>query len=347
MKNYFPILVSKSGETGALQDDICPVIEVINPTLIKYKKDKEKDEKIMSYSDKFEKFLKTHWNFFNNQIILDFSLFENWHEHSRFILQTLIRLLDSGVNVVLSVQTNSPKLYKDIVYELILNYDCSLCFRFSNSSGGFVHINTDIKELMEEYSIETDSVVILVDLGQIDSSNYNNIGSSAGVQLMNLDYDLHQFKSLVIASSSFPANLGGFKPSEEEQTMVRYEWSLFNNVARGDLKLLKYGDYGTKTAIFADFPFMGSISLKYSSPKEFVIYRGLRTIDHRLGHNQFIAHSKKLIKTEYYSGNEFSWGDLRYYEISLQDLESGSSGNSTQWVEFSQNHHITLMHSIL
>ncbi|WP_298894673.1 hypothetical protein [uncultured Psychroserpens sp.] len=354
MKNYYPILVSKNGEIGALQhleqhvkDEICPIIEVINSTLIKFKTDKATGVETMSYSDKFERFLRTHWNFFNNQIILDFSLFVEWDNHIDFLRDTLIRLLNSGVNIIPSVQTNSTQSYKNLIRELVGNYNCNLCFRFSNSSGGFVHMDNDIANLIGEFRIELNNLIILTDLGQIDSGNYNTIGSSAGVVLQNLNYDLNQFESVILASSSFPAGLGGFESSEEAHTIVRYEWSLFNNIARGNLDMIKYGDYGTKTAIFEDVNYMGSISLKYSTSQEYVIYRGLRTVDHHLGHKQFISHSRKLIDSAYFSGNAFSWGDLRYFEISQQDLQNGSPGNSMQWVQFSQNHHITLMHSIL
>ena len=354
MKKYYPILVSKNGEIGALQhleqkvkDDICPIVEVLKTTLVKNKKDKATKEGTTYYSDKLEVFLKTHWNFFNNRIILDFSLFEDFNQHKDFIAKMIGRLFNSGVNIVPSVQTNSTQNYKDIIRGLIEQSGCDLCFRFSNSSGGFIHMNDDIKELMNFYNTDISSNIVLVDLGQVERFNYNTLGSSVGIILQNLNYSLEDFNSVVLASSSFPATLGDFEPRNDVYKISRYEWSLYNVVARGDLTILKYGDYGTKTADFQDVNYMGSISLKYSAPKEYLIYRGIRTIDHELGHNQFIAHSRNLIEESDYSGNDFSWGDLRYYEISRQDLENGSPGNSTQWVQFSQNHHITLMHSML
>ncbi|MCB0746792.1 MAG: beta family protein [Ignavibacteriae bacterium] len=354
MKKYYPILVSKNGETGALQhleqrvkDGVCPIIEILNPTLVKIKKDKNTGLEVESYSDKFEIFLKTHWNFFNNQVILDFSMFTDWERHIRFIEQTLLRLLNSGVNVVPCVQSNSTEIYKRIVTEIVKKYGCSLCFRFSNSSGGFLHMNSEIKKMISDYSVKVDNVILLADLGQIQPNNYNTIGSTLGVVLINLSQEIERFKAVVLASSSFPATLNDFDHRKEPHTLARYEWALFNNIAKDSLAALKYGDYGTKTANFEDVQYMGSISLKYSTDKEYVIYRGLRTIDHPLGHNQFIQHSRELVQSSYYSSSNFSWGDFRYSQISLQDLTTGSPGNSTQWVQYSQNHHITLMHSIL
>ncbi|MFT0713640.1 beta family protein [Flagellimonas lutimaris] len=354
MKNYYPILVSKNGETVALQhleqkikNNTCPVIEVINSTIVKFKKDKETKDVTMYYSDKFEKFLKTHWNFPQNEIILDFSRFNDWGEHQDFIKESLIRLYNNGVNIILSVQTNSHQNYIDMVKELVYRYNCNLCFRFSNSSGGFLHLNSDINELLKLYRQEIEKVLLLVDLGQIEYANYNMLGSSVGIAIKNLNYQLQDFESVILASSSFPAALTEFSAIDDAHEITRYEWLLFNNLAREDLSNIKYGDYGTKTADFKEIKYMGSVSLKYSTPEKFIIYRGVRTVDHELGHNQYISHTKKLVENPNYSGNGFSWGDLKYYETSRKDLYDGSPGNSTQWVQFSQNHHITLMNNIL
>ena len=72
--------------------------------------------------------------------------------------------------------------------------------------------------------------------------------------------------------------------------------------------------------------------------------------NHIKGNGQFIDHAKALLNSLFYSGNVFSWGDGRIYEIANQDhLEENKrkSGNLRTWVEISQNHHITLIDSLL
>lgn len=352
MKNYYPILVSKSGETVALQhleqkvkDEICPIIEVISSTLVKYKEDKETKVETMHYSDKFEKFLRTHWSFFDNKVILDFSKFENFFQHRDYINSMLIRLINNGVNIALAVQVNSNGDLKDIIRNLADVFTCDVCFRFSNDSGGFLNMNNDLESMMEDCNVEMEDSYLLMDLGQIERNTYNTVGLSAGTQLQNLDYDTSDFKSVIVSSSSFPSGLSNFESRDEPHKIVRYEWALFHNL-KAAINDIKYGDYGTKAAFFKEVSYQGSVSLKYSTPKEFLIFRGQRTTDHHLGHGQFIVHAGNLVQHDGYSGNDFSWGDIKYHEISNKD-QNGKPGNSTNWVQFSQNHHITLMNSIL
>lgn len=293
-------------------------------------------------------FLKTHWSFSDNKIILDFSTFKDFMHHERFIEETLNNLLLSNVNVVLSVQTNSSEAYKNMARRFVTKYNCGICFRFSNQSGGILNFDKDIDSLSSTYGNDQSKTIILIDLGQIDSSNYNILGSTTGILLKNSNHELHQFNAVVIASSSFPSVLSDYAVQNEPHLLTRYEWSLFHTVKSSGIKFLKYGDYGTKTADYRDLPFPGSISLKYTTPKNFLIYRGYRSQDHRLGHKQFIEHAKKLINSPDYSGSDFCWGDLLYKEKSQESLGiDGKPGSSTNWVEYSQNHHITLMHSIL
>jgi hypothetical protein len=72
--------------------------------------------------------------------------------------------------------------------------------------------------------------------------------------------------------------------------------------------------------------------------------------EHKLGNGQYIVHAKKLINNEdVYSGKEFSWGDAKIFIVSQENEDSihNKPGNAKNWVEYSQNHHITLIESLL
>ena len=352
MKKYFPILVSKKGEIVALQhleqnvkDEISPVIEVIDASIIKKNKNGG-----FEYKNDLEKFFKTHWSFFGNQVIMDFSLFQRWDLHSEKIRELLIYLINSGVNIVPSIQKNSSKIYSEIVKELVDDYSCNVCVRTSILLDGFYQFNNDIKELGVGFKIRPKNIVLLLDLTEVTIDNYKSSTDRAISTIESLNYPISEWSDVIVASSSFPENLTDFLVSPPERRIKRYEWESWKIIASLDsLKEVKYGDYGTKSAIYTEVGFAGTISLKYSCKEEYIIYRGELTVNHRLGHKQFIKHSQYLVKNESYSSKEFSWGDLRYYEISLQDYEddTAKSGNTTNWVQFSQNHHLTLMHSIL
>lgn len=115
------------------------------------------------------------------------------------------------------------------------------------------------------------------------------------------------------------------------------------------LNNVNYSDYGTKYSEFSDANFRGTVSLKYSTEHDYVIYRGELTDNHKDGHGQYITHCQNLIKSKHYSGKDFSWGDLRYYEVGIQKLTDPNkkTGNATNWVQNSQNHHITLIDKLI
>ena len=349
MKKYYPILISKKGEIVALQrleqnvkDEICPILEIVENTIIKNQKNGG-----FEYKDDLEKFFKTHWSFFGNQIIIDFSLFDRWDIHRDKIRNLLIYLTTSGVNIIPAIQKGSSKIYKDIVKELIDEYSSKVCLRTSIAIDGFFEFNNDIENFRKEFRVKPNQTILLLDLGDIYNVNFQNYSNKTAFTIDSLKYPLKDWADVVVVSSSFPENLTNFSVSPPEGRIKRYEWESWKIInSENRLNAIKYGDYGTKAALYADVGFAGTVSLKYAAKEDYLIFRGELTEKHKLGHGQFIQHTKDLVKNINYSGKDFSWGDLRYYEISTQYLD-GKPGNSTNWVQYGQNHHLTLMHSIL
>ena len=350
-KKYFPILPSKAGELVALEnlsDDVkletSPIIEIINDT---FTLTTTMIKKGAQHNPKIGNFLAKHWSFPGNHIILDFSLFTKWHQYNQSVEQVLELVLNQKINIDFCVQRNSNTTYKAIVKRLIKKFGCGICIRSSNSSGGFYDYENYINEIVNDFEVEIANTSLLLDLGQISNNNFNVLVSAASLAIKSLRTNVAQWKHVIVASGSFPENLSGIPSSESEHKIPRYEWDAWNALIEvPELKRIKYSDYGTKAAIYSDVNFPGSVSLKYSSIDNYIIYRGELTSNHPDGHRQFINHSKNLVRIPEYSGSDFSWADGKYYELSLKDIDE-SPGNSTNWVQYSQNHHITLIHSIL
>lgn len=352
MKKYYPILVSKKGEIVALQhleqnvkDGVSPIIEVLEQSLIKPLKSGG-----FEYKDDLVKFIRTHWSFFGNQIILDFSLFKRWDVHGEKVNQIITFLIKSGVNVIPCIQRNSSKIYCDIVKGLIKEYGCKVCIRTSVIKDGFFEYNKELKRFTSEYKVKPNNIILLLDLGDIGHDNYKNLTDKAILTIQGLNVPINEWNDIVVSSSSFPENLSDFSISPPERRIMRYEWESWKLINSSEnLGLVKYSDYGIKSAVYVDVSFAGTISLKYSCKNEYMVFRGALTTEHRLGHRQYIRHCQDLIENKDYSGRDFCWGDLRFYEIGTQDYEDikSKTGNTTNWVQFSQNHHISLMYSIL
>jgi hypothetical protein len=356
MKKYFPILVSKKGELVAMQhlsqnvkDEISPLIEIIKGSMEKKKKREDEDFDII-HTDDLENYFKTHWSFFGNQVMLDFSLFEGLETEILRVQKLLHSIMTSGVNVVPVIQYNSENKYYDLVSEIIAKYANKICIRMSGAGGGMsANYNGQIEEVLAKLKITPDRVILVVDLGQVDS-NYGKESLLVSMLIQGLKIPLSKWSNVVVASSSFPEDLSDFDSASNPQKIKRYEWEIWKDLQKvSELKNLKYGDYGTKHSVFKDSSFVGTVSLKYTTENEYVIYRGEMSKPHELGNRQYIQHIQALVKSKDFSGGKFSWGDSRIEEMSKQDANDLKSkpGNATIWVQNSQNHHLTLLHNLL
>lgn len=354
---YFPILLAKQGEMVALQHltqevkiETSPILRVLRSTLVKQiKKDKQLAGEIEAKV--FIKSLITHWSFNGNQILLDFSLLENMSNEHQLIDKLIRTLIQANVNIVPVVHTVSKNqltsLIKKLYAERLIK---KICFKFSDNSEQFSNINSEISDLIKEYTINESCVIILMDLGQVSRDDYNAKAEYGSLALKTLTVPISKWADVVVASSSFPSDLGGFKETDELHSIQRYENNIWHSlISKSFLSEIKYGDYGIKSAIYSDSPHPGTVSLKYSTPTMYYIYKGVRAQDHFLGNGQYIKHAQKLIADHRYAGNDFCWGDEKLYDISEMTAEDDNkgSGNSTKWIQYCQNHHMTLMHTML
>lgn len=350
MKKYYPILVSKKGEQVALQhltqdvkDDLCPVIEVLYDSIIKKVKSADKLSSTSVYSDKLAKYFATHWSFFNNEVQLDFSLFENLEQEILNVQKLIKHMLTSSVNVVPVIQFNSNEKYLSLVEDIVKNHGTKVSIRISNSSG-FLQVFGDIKKLLKRLNITHKSVTLIFDLSQVSKDDYNTKAAIANAAIKELPYPVNEWGCVVVASSSFPGDMNNVNRIEEGDTLPRYEWILWNTLKElPHLKEIQYGDYGTKSAIYEDLHYIGTVTLKYTKNNNYWIFKGQKAENHDYGNRQFIIHTESLVSSDCYCGAQYSWGDMKYDELSELNAsdEETKPGNPTNWVSYSQNHHMT------
>lgn len=334
MKKYFPIVLSKAGELGALnrltptvKSEISPVFQVLSKS-----------------RDKFERHLVQQWSFNNNQVLLDFNNHENLNAAD--VMRFYHRLFDQGINVVPVVQANSSNDYIQFVNNAINNFDCKVCFKISNNSGGLYTYSQQISDLVRQINTNPENTLLLIDLGYVEHHNYNNYSAIAIQIIQNVISD--NWAEIIVASGSFPEDLGNMAANVVHR-LQRYEWDVWKNIVQTNgLGNIKYSDYGTKNPIYAEVPYAGTCSIKYSTNGHFVIYKGVKSGNHRLGNGQYIVFSDQLIKTPDYYGAPFSWGDEEINRIAQEPLTGNRHpGGGKEWVAISQNHHLSLIHSLV
>jgi Beta protein len=356
MKKYYPTLISRKGEIVALQylkqiakDNVCPVIEIMDDSLEKQEKEKNGSIKIV-YKDEFENFLKTHWVFFDNEIVLDFSLVTDVESKIDLIKRMLLSLIKAGVNVIPAINIHTETPFANMIKDLVHKYELKICLLTAERTRGFDNFSIAIDKLFTYLGVDANRILILLDIGYSKYDRYNTLRDMASALIKSLSKKVDEWNSVILTSSSFPENLGEFKPQNNPNRITRYEWIVWKQLVNDqELSNVKYGDYGTKYAIYSEANFAGTISIKYTTEKDFVIYKGELTQEHPLGHKQYLSHADKLVKSNDYSGRDFSWGDKRIFEMAAQDIASDKSkpGSPTVWVQISQNHHIELINSLL
>jgi hypothetical protein len=359
MKNYFPILVSKAGEYVAMQhltqkvkDDLCPIVQVIREALYKPMEKTDKREAYIKYPQTLLKFLTTHWSFFGNAVILDFSMYSQLESDITLVRQLFADSMAAGVTFIPAVQKNSPPAYIALVKEIVKKNGGFICIRTSNSSGDLLTFESTIVDLLKKIGTDQKRTSLLYDIGQIDVNDYNTKAQFTGMAIKSLSVKVDKWAAVIVSSSSFPETLTELPRSdkgyENGHEVKRLEWEAWKTLMSvSELKSIKYSDYGTRSSVFKDIKYSGTVSIKYTTKDSYVIFKGQKSEDHDDGHGQYITHSKNLVKSNHYSGEDYSWGDEQYFETSKKSVKSGSPGNSTTWVQHSQNHHITLLRNLL
>lgn len=354
MKKYFPILVSKAGELEALRnldskvkDEICPIIQVVPepiPTPSKSKKPRiQKEPKEHRVLEK----LSTAWSFEKNELFLDFMYLDPF---DLSVAKSLIKeLSERNVNVTPVVDANSNKEYLALISKLIgediLQY---ICIRYSIKSLGLANLNRTLEQLYSLLGITPDKTTLLLDLGYIkDYDPLLAIGLQTFLTTVN---NVSKFNGVVIASGSFPKDLTALTANKVHR-LTRNEWKLWKDLIANEsiASLISYSDFGSKHPGYEEVNFRGTCSIKYSVVDEFVIHRGEISGDTNIGNAQYVVFAKNLVSSPDYFGALFSWGDEKIEFYGHQELDDSKlkPGSSKNWVEISQNHHITLMHSIL
>lgn len=328
-KKYFPILVAKAGELAALshlqqeiKNEICPVIQVLD----------------LNYT-KLNVFLD-NWNFVGNEIFLDFSILKS--DSSRDFESFFRRILERGVNIKPVINFNDRADYIQSVRNLLSNNLITDCvIRCKNLT-----IEEPKNQTIRDLNIRNDQLSVIIDCGYITNTSISSNVKRSINNITNID----SLKQIIIASGSFPVDLGEIRPNTTSH-LTRHEWNLWNLINQHTVIgcPVLYSDYGTKHPTHRESSFRGSCSIKYTTEKEFVIFRGTVPASDNLGNNQYIVHSRNLVRSNFYSGADFSWADARiFHYASLNENSRRSQPGSFQtWVEISQNHHITLLSRLL
>ena len=123
--------------------------------------------------------------------------------------------------------------------------------------------------------------------------------------------------------------------------LPRYEWQLYKILVeifkKAKFRLPTFGDYAISNPNGIDLDWRvvkPKVKIRYAIDDSWYIAKGKNYRD--FGYGQYHELSKKILNSDYYYGQTFSWGD-KYIQ---QCANGGKTGNLTMWVTVDTNHHI-------
>lgn len=344
LTKYVPILRWKSGEKNCLEklapdvaDKIIPFIEIFTPS------DSNNEEAAK------KKFMKLINSFNTSWTDRPFYLYltEDWYNG----IDSPNQIHEIYRNFYLAV--NHPKAIPsfDVMDEINI---CNLSY-FTNIDRICLRVTVNdfefLKSTLDKYTknswIIPQNTDLLIDLKYIDSEIYPK--KAALTTVLSDITNISKYRSIIIASCSFPKDVSTLQ-SNLVNEFTRYEVAIHNialNLQKTFLFNYVYSDYGPIN--LNDMMFVigmtPNFKIKYSTLDKYLVVKGLSLKKGGLDLINVAACCKQLISHPQYLGPTFSYGDKI-----ISDTANGKnikSGNLTNWVGYSFNHHITLIISLL
>lgn len=338
MIKYYPILLSKAGEFDALRnlndgviDGIAPIIEVLNDGVTK----------TVSFID--------YWASMDGEIFFDFSYFQGLTTNN--VDDIFNSAFDSFIQFHPVIQDNSSAILFSKInsfIQVIPNFEVCLRFSSRTAAGNFDDISNQIRTLQNKLNIVDNQTSILIDLGYIQNNQADAYSNFVAGILNNIP-NKQQFKRVIVSCGSFPTDLTDFSAQPAPHFINRSEngvWERINSEAQ-NRGIVKYSDYGIKNPLYRVADFRGTCSIKYTTERNYIIFRGQKPQYHPSGNGQYSIFSSSLIRRVEYCGQNYSWGDERIFHYANVNPNTSHSGSGRTWVAVSLNHHLMLILNII
>lgn len=215
-----------------------------------------------------------------------------------------------------------------------------LCLRVDYEN--FINLGwwTDLRNSITKKILNTGKIYILIDFKNLNNNALEIVNLLKNKEIVN------GWKSLYIAMGAFPQT---FKELPYGESIIdRRDYSFWRNIY-GSVSNIGYADYTVQYPYFKpSVPgYMNpTISVSYTGEEVFHIFKGYpknsKLVEKPL--LQYFAHAILLTSTSYFKGREYAYGDEYIQEKANLYTKGNQSntGNFTDWLAASINHHITL-----
>lgn len=198
----------------------------------------------------------------------------------------------------------------------------------------FLH---NIDQITDDLTAFPSQCFALIDFGDISNKSIDQL-IEYGIQIVRLLKD-RQFRKFITCGCSIPNSIDlAVKLHDTVGTILRREVLVWKALREEFLDCeIHYGDYGVRGPTTNDGRPNPNINgkIRYTIPQQTLISRG-HPISYDGSAKQMHALSERILRSPYYLGPEFSWGDGQ-----IDACSSGIiTGSSTDWIAIDTNHHL-------
>jgi hypothetical protein len=336
---YIPILKGRQGELLALSAVNDSTKNAIRPLIELVPRGERGDEGATRDScDRLADTLGDHWGSY--PAFLDAGLLD---QSIKFgdggpLLRVTRRAAEQwGVKAIPVLRVDDPPLALQDAAKLNAESNCGLCIRLVGED-----LDREPEELEEAFQqllgtcqIERTKADIVVDAGAIESEQ---MVRAFARMLRSLVRDLERmgpWRSLVVASGAFPADLSAYAPRVLGERS-RFDADLWAQiVARGRFEsAIDFGDYAIAHPLLgAGVPFTAAPQLRYTTADKWLILKGRR--NDPAGYEQFYTICRTIADHEEFAGAALGGADAR-----IANPTAYGPGNATTWRQIGTAHHL-------
>jgi hypothetical protein len=202
-------------------------------------------------------------------------------------------------------------------------------------------LETELSALVDALGTPPEETDLVLDLGAIGEA-----ATTTALAVTSMISDLPlvaRWRTLTVASSSFPENLSGVSAASS-LLAPRADWLAWRGVidrATSLKRIPTFGDYAIAHPDLSDVDpriMRMSANLRYTTDENWLLLKGRDVRRH--GFDQFYALCKDLVARPEYCGASFSWGDKQISKCATGPL---NPGNATTWRKIGTSHHLTFV----
>ncbi len=343
---YLPLLKSKAGEFKALENlnpklkrKIIPLFEV---TRMEY--DHDEDAKPKTIEDHLQKFCKKvikSWP--DNPMFIDTHMVNAEKADGHTAIEYVYAILSTKEIYPMPVAyPNSSAEFVESIQSIMLMYDVSeIAIRVAIEDITSPDFESKLNGILDTLELPENKCHIILDLKDADFSQMNDFAEGILEALSDFPH-FKNWKTFTLAGGAFP---GMGKIKTEIELVPRNDWKLFKAVSVG-LKTtafnrpINFGDYSIVSAGYFEFdPKVMSISanIRYTHNDMWFVIKG-KALKKRPDWQQYYGQAETIVKSKYYLGENFSFGDGHLRKCASRKT---TTGNPNVWIQMGTNHHFT------